>query len=118
MSTKIVTDSEQLALSLKAITFTYTKLFSKTPARGVYDLSLKLERGKIYGLMGPNGSGKSTLLKLISGELYPQSGRIYLYGQDCTSLPMWQRARQGLLYLSQNGGARRANDRFLEFIFS
>ena len=104
MSTQYEVNSEQLALSLKAITYSYTKLFSKSPARGVHDLSFKLELGNVYGLQGPNGSGKSTLLKLISGELYPQSGRIYLFGQDYTYEPMWRRARQGLLYLSQNGG--------------
>ncbi|MAD59962.1 MAG: hypothetical protein CMH49_00420 [Myxococcales bacterium] len=94
----------QPALSLKAITYRYTKFFSNVQARGVHDLSLKLELGQVYGLLGPNGSGKSTLLKLLSGELYPQLGKIYLFGQECTHSPMWYRARQGLLYLSQNSG--------------
>ena len=104
MDSKSVTVSGQPALSLKAITYRYTKLFSNVKARGVHDLSLKLELGQVYGLLGPNGSGKSTLLKLLSGELYPQFGRIYLFGQDCTHSPMWYRARKGLLYLSQNSG--------------
>ena len=44
------------------------------------ELNLKLERGKIIGLLGPNGSGKTTLLKLITGLLVPSSGQIQIDG--------------------------------------
>ena len=43
-------------------------------------LDLKLERGKIIGLVGPNGSGKTTLIKLINGLLVPTSGEILVNG--------------------------------------
>ncbi|MCX7708712.1 MAG: ABC transporter ATP-binding protein [Clostridia bacterium] len=39
-------------------------------------LDLKLERGRIMGLLGPNGSGKTTFLKVIAGLLRPDSGEI------------------------------------------
>lgn len=42
------------------------------------DVNLKLERGKIIGLLGPNGSGKTTLIKLINGLLVPDSGKILI----------------------------------------
>lgn len=43
-------------------------------------LDLKLERGKIIGLVGPNGSGKTTLIKLINGLLVPTGGEILVNG--------------------------------------
>lgn len=45
-------------------------------------LNLKLDPGKIYGLLGKNGVGKTTLLKLISTLLYPLEGRITINGID------------------------------------
>ena len=46
------------------------------------NVDLKLESGKIYGLLGPNGSGKTTLLKLLCGLLTPTSGRITILGNE------------------------------------
>jgi len=40
------------------------------------DLNLKLEKGKIYGLLGKNGTGKSTLLRLVCGMLKPKAGTV------------------------------------------
>lgn len=104
MDLEPIIDSSEPALDLKAVKYLHKSYFLKTQARGIHEVSLKLELGKVYGLLGPNGSGKSTLLKLLSGELYPQSGKIYLFGQDCTRSPMWSRARKGVLYLSQTCG--------------
>lgn len=44
------------------------------------DISLKLPKGKIIGLLGPNGSGKTTLIKLISDLLQPSFGEIVIDG--------------------------------------
>lgn len=46
------------------------------------DFSISVESGKILGLLGPNGCGKSTLLKLISGLLVPDSGKIFIAGEE------------------------------------
>ncbi|NLD25730.1 MAG: ABC transporter ATP-binding protein [Acholeplasmataceae bacterium] len=46
----------------------------------VKDVSLKLEKGKIYCLVGDSGSGKTTLMKIMSGLLYPTSGHVYYDG--------------------------------------
>ncbi|MDX9940942.1 MAG: ABC transporter ATP-binding protein [Bacteroidales bacterium] len=43
-------------------------------------LSLRLEKGNIYGLLGKNGAGKTTLLKIIAGLVFPQSGKCSLNG--------------------------------------
>lgn len=93
--------ASRIAMNLSAVTYLYPKYLSQRPAKGIHEVSFNLEQGKIYGLLGANGSGKSTLLKLLAGELYPQQGKIYLFEQDCSYLPMWKRARRGLLYLNQ-----------------
>ena len=48
-----------------------TKRFGRKEA--LKDVSIRLESGKIIGLLGPNGSGKTTLIKLINGLLQPDS---------------------------------------------
>ncbi len=52
--------------------------------RGLDNISLNLEKGKIYGLLGPNGSGKSTTLKLIAGLVHPTSGSVSVNGKNVT----------------------------------
>jgi ABC-type sugar transport system ATPase subunit len=46
------------------------------------DVSLRLERGEVLGLIGDNGAGKSTLIKIICGFQPPSSGRILLNGEE------------------------------------
>lgn len=45
-------------------------------------IDLKIESGKIIGLLGPNGSGKTTLIKLINGLLKPTSGEVLIDGKE------------------------------------
>lgn len=44
------------------------------------NINLKVESGKIIGLLGPNGSGKTTLIKIINGLLTPTSGEVLING--------------------------------------
>jgi lipopolysaccharide export system ATP-binding protein len=67
----------------------------------VNDVALRLQQGEIVGLLGPNGAGKTTTFYMIVGLIPPMSGRIRLDGQDITAMPMYQRARLGIGYLSQ-----------------
>lgn len=64
--------------------------------RAVDDVSLRLRRGEILGLIGPNGSGKSTLINVITGVLPPTSGRVTVDGVDITGWPAHRIARAGL----------------------
>ena len=67
----------------------------------VNDVGLRLQQGEIVGLLGPNGAGKTTTFYMIVGLIKPLAGRIILDGDDITDMPMYQRARQGIGYLSQ-----------------
>lgn len=48
-------------------------------------LNLRLEPGKIYGLLGRNGAGKTTLLKLAAGLLFPKTGNLTFDGKPVPS---------------------------------
>lgn len=48
------------------------------------DVDLYLHEGEIVGLLGMSGSGKSTIFNIISGTIKPDSGEVYLKGQDIT----------------------------------
>jgi lipopolysaccharide export system ATP-binding protein len=67
----------------------------------LHDVSLGVHRGEVVGLLGPNGAGKTTCFYSVMGLVKPDSGRIFLDGQDITDLPMYRRAILGLGYLPQ-----------------
>ncbi|NLG12000.1 MAG: LPS export ABC transporter ATP-binding protein [Elusimicrobia bacterium] len=75
------------------------KRFGKKEA--VKDISLNVAKGEVVGLLGPNGAGKTTTFEMIVGFLRPDSGNILLDEKDISTLPVWRRAREGLLYLPQ-----------------
>ena len=52
----------------------------------VKDVSFRIKKGAIVGLVGPNGAGKSTLLNVVSGVYLPTSGSIVFDGRDITNL--------------------------------
>jgi branched-chain amino acid transport system ATP-binding protein len=62
----------------------------------VNDASLAVREGEIVGLIGPNGAGKTTLFNSIAGFNVPTEGRVKVYGQDVTDLPVAKRAQLGL----------------------
>ena len=66
-----------------------TKHFGNVVA--VNNVSLKIPHGKLITLLGPSGCGKTTILRMIAGLEVPNSGRIYLGGEDITGLPANER---------------------------
>lgn len=65
----------------------------------VDDLSLTVEKGKIYGFLGPNGAGKSTTMNMITGYLGATSGEIKINGFDILKQP--QEAKKSIGYLPE-----------------
>ncbi len=59
--------------------------------RAVDQVSLEIKGGSLVALLGPSGSGKSTLLRMIAGLEPPDSGQIYLTGENATFQPVQQR---------------------------
>ena len=64
-------------------------------------VSMEISVGERRAIIGPNGAGKTTLLAIISGEMNPTAGAIYLGGKDITVLPSHVRANLGLGYTFQ-----------------
>ena len=62
---------------------------------------LQVSRREVVGLLGPNGAGKTTSFYMIVGLIRPDAGQVSFMGQDVSRLPMYQRARLGMGYLSQ-----------------
>ena len=73
----------------------------------VDNVSLDIHRGEVVGLLGPNGAGKTTSFYMMVGLLATEGGRIFLEGQEITSLPMYQRCRLGVGYLPQESSVFR-----------
>ena len=79
--------------------------YSRGP-RAIFDgLDLTIRRGEVTAIMGPSGTGKTTLLRLITRQLIPERGTIYIDGVDIATLSQAElyqlRQRFGMLF--QNG---------------
>ena len=67
----------------------------------VNGVDFEVNPGEVVGLLGPNGAGKTTSFRMATGQITPNVGTVWFNGEDVTALPMYQRARLGMGYLSQ-----------------
>jgi lipopolysaccharide export system ATP-binding protein len=67
----------------------------------VDNMDISVNQGEIVGLLGPNGAGKTTTFYMMVGLITPDTGRVFLDGEDLTDVPMYKRARMGVGYLAQ-----------------
>ena len=74
--------AETPALLIEHVTKSFVVGRGKAPVEAVTDVSMRLERGDIHGVLGANGSGKSTLIRLIAGLLTLDAGRVEVFGHD------------------------------------
>ncbi|MCK4757135.1 MAG: ABC transporter ATP-binding protein [Thermoplasmata archaeon] len=72
-----------------------TKVFGTVKA--VDNLSFKVEKGEIYGLLGTNGAGKTTTMKILACLLKPTSGRALVNGADVVEKPLEVKSQIGYL---------------------
>jgi ABC-2 type transport system ATP-binding protein len=70
------------ALLIDGVSKSFVVGRKRKPVIAISDVSMRLERGDIHGILGANGSGKSTLIRLISGLLTLDTGRVEVFGHD------------------------------------
>lgn len=71
---------QQPIIELKELSKTFYVGFRRRRVDAVRGLSLRVERGEIFGLIGPNGAGKTTTIKMLTGIIRPTSGEVNLMG--------------------------------------
>lgn len=85
------------------------------PNIALRNVDLKIDHGKIVGLLGPNGSGKTTMIKLINGLLQPNTGEVLINGikpgveskkaisflPDSTYLPPWIKISNAIKFFGE-----------------
>lgn len=82
------------------------KSFSgKTVVNG---LSFSMQKGEVVGLFGPNGAGKTTAFYMVVGLIAPDQGSVFFQGNDVSYIPMHERAKMGLGYLTQEPSVFRS----------
>jgi branched-chain amino acid transport system ATP-binding protein len=59
-------------------------------------VTLDVAQGELHAIIGPNGAGKTTLISQLTGHLMPDSGSIFLGGEDISRLAAWRRSALGL----------------------
>lgn len=69
--------------------------------RVVDGVTIHVNPGEIVGLLGPNGAGKTTTFNIVVGIVRPDEGEVLFEGEEITDLPMHERARAGIGYLTQ-----------------
>jgi branched-chain amino acid transport system ATP-binding protein len=71
--------------------------------QALWDVSLRVEEGKIVALLGANGAGKTTLLNTMTGMLKPTSGSVTFKGERIDNLPSDKIIEKGIAYLPEGG---------------
>lgn len=72
-----------------------TKFYGKACA--LKDFSMTVEQGELFGFVGPNGAGKTTTMKIIAGLLMPDSGQMFIHGEDALANPCIRKDKIGYM---------------------
>ncbi|MTI66505.1 MAG: ATP-binding cassette domain-containing protein [Firmicutes bacterium] len=89
--------------------FNLTKNFKEVKA--VDNISFKVNRGEVFGLLGENGAGKTTTLRMLATMLKPTSGKVLIDGENLLDEPEKVRSKIGILF----GGTTGLYDRLTAY---
>jgi lipopolysaccharide export system ATP-binding protein len=93
---------ENAATKLNGALLATENLAKEYRGRRVVDgVSVSVSAGEIVGLLGPNGAGKTTTFNMVVGIVKPDAGMVNFQNREISKLPMHQRARLGIGYLTQ-----------------
>src|SRR2546429_6645070 len=94
--------AQAVAAGLKGHLLSTERLVKEYRQRRVVNgVSVYVDAGEIVGLLGPNGAGKTTTFNIVVGLVKPDEGEVRFQSRTITRLPMHQRARLGIGYLTQ-----------------
>ncbi len=79
---RVLSDEGVPALLVEHVTKRFLIGRKRKPVTAVNDISIRIRRGEIYGVLGANGSGKSTLIRLVSTLLTLDTGKVEVFGHD------------------------------------
>ena len=82
--------SGQYALELESVSRHFGALVA------LADINLAVKAGERRAILGSNGAGKTTLFNAITGDFPVTAGRIRFFGEDVTTLPVYEHIRRGL----------------------
>lgn len=112
-----------IAVETNSLSKDYRTALHKPPTSALKGVTVKVERGCIFGLLGQNGAGKTTLVKILLSLVPPTSGSAHVLGKDPTDisvrrrigflpehmrLPEYMKARQFLTYMGRLNGVDSA----------
>jgi ABC-2 type transport system ATP-binding protein len=75
----------EIVLSVEKLAKTFVKPFTGKKVEAVRGVSFEVHRGDIFGFLGPNGAGKTTTIKMLTGLIFPTSGKATILGQEVPS---------------------------------
>ena len=89
-----------VVLDVRGLTRSYGRLH---PVEAVRDVSFRVSRGEIFGLIGPDGAGKTSIIQTLAGVLRPHAGSVSVHGLDVVADA--ERVKQRVGYMPQGLGS-------------
>lgn len=93
-----------------------SKSYNKGTVKAVDSLSMKVNKGEIFGFLGPNGAGKTTTIKMMVGLLNPDEGQIFINGKDISQNAIEAKKEMGFVPDTPNLYERLTGLEYLSFM--
>ncbi len=91
-----------------------TKKFGELKA--VDEISIRVEKGSLFGLLGPNGSGKTTMIKMLTGQIRPTAGSAEILGHDPAAKGIKVRELVGVIPEQETPPSFLTSSEYLSFV--